>query len=376
MQNWTFHTWSGMFLSLLFITFLGCKMLRRRNIRIDRAFLRFDARMNSVMTDRRKELFMAVLIGVGIWVFVKCWLCESGKTLIERGYMSLVYFHLVYRYFMRIFPMLIAGALVAGIIKKYFNYGRIRFPSSILGSEVFASVIPMCSCSAVPVAQSLLLSKKMTLRAVIAFLVVVPVLNPFVIVFGTTVIGWQYTALRIVVTFILGALIGIGLERWIGIREEGPLGREFYSCKGCSKSMKNEVEGSPASFLTLTYHCFFSLLVYMIIGVAVGAAVAKYFPPPLVGKYFSSNTLGLLLATSIGLPLFICSGEEILILKPLLDLGLPLGHAIAFTVAGNGICFASIPLLVPCFGKKATAFITASFFVGSFLAGLLINLLL
>jgi len=217
------------------------------------------------------------------------------------------------------------------------------------------------------------MSKKMTLRAVVAFLFVMPVLNPFVIFVGTTVISWEYTALRIASVFLLAIITGLLVEKFIGVQEEGPLGMACYSCQGCSKAIKVGAHNPKPSVLLATYDTFFSFFLYMVIGIAIGAAVAKYLPAPIVGKYLSSNTLGLLLATTVGLPIFICSGEEIVILKPLLDLGLPMGHAIAFTIAGNGICFASLPILYPCFGKKGTILITVCFLVGSFFVGLLIN---
>jgi len=373
--EWTFHTWMGAVLSVCLGFFFLGRALRKRVACIENWFRRYDNWFNTIFTERRKKLFMAALIAVSAAAFVYCSYCRLGKGFFERGHFNLVYFHLVFRYFIRLFPMLVGGALVGGIIHRYFAFGRFRLPSSMIGAGAFASVIPICSCAAVPIAHSLLLSKKMTLRAVVAFLFVVPVLNPFVMFVGTTVIGWEYMALRIASVFLLAIMTGLLMERFIGVREEGPLGMACYSCQGCSKTIKIGAHNPGPSVLLSTYDIFFSFFLYMIIGIAIGAAVAKYLPAPIVGKYLSSNTLGLLLATTVGLPIFICAGEEIVILKPLLELGLPMGHAIAFTIAGNGICFASLPILYPCFGKKGTVLFTVCFFVGSFLAGLLINFL-
>jgi uncharacterized membrane protein YraQ (UPF0718 family) len=372
-MDWTFHTWMGAVLSACLALFLLGRMLRKRVAYIDNWFRHYDTWFNTVFTEKRKKIFMATLVTVSAAVFIYCYYCRLGKDFFERGHFNLVYFHLVFRYFIRLFPMLVGGALLAGIIQRYFAFGRFRLPSSMLGAGAFASVVPMCSCAAVPVAHSLLLSKKMTLRAVVAFLFVMPVLNPFVMFVGTTVISLEYTVLRIASVFLLAIMTGLLMERFIGVKEEGPLGMACYSCQGCSKAIKVGAHNPRPSVLLSTYDTFFGFFLYMVIGIAIGAAVAKYLPAPVVGKYLSSNTLGLLLATTVGLPIFICSGEEIVILKPLLDLGLPMGHAIAFTIAGNGICFASLPILYPCFGKKGTILFTVCFLVGSFFVGLLIN---
>lgn len=371
-MDWTFHTWIGAVISTCLALFLLGRMLRKRVAYIDNWFTHYNTWFNTVFTQKRKKVFMAALLAVTAAVFVYCWYCRLGKDFFERGHFNIAYFHLVFRYFLRLFPMLVGGALLAGVIDRYVAFGKVPLPSSMLGASAFASVVPMCSCAAVPVAHTLLLSKKMTLRAVVALLFVMPVLNPFVIFVGTTVINWEYTALRIASVFLLAIMTGLVVERFIGVEEEGPLGMACYSCQGCSKAIKVGANPHPSVLLS-TYNIFFGFFLYMVIGIAIGAAVAKYLPAPIVGKYLSSNTLGLLLATTVGLPMFICSGEEILILKPLLDLGLPMGHAIAFTIAGNGICFASLPILYPCFGKKGTILFTVCFFVGSFSVGLLIN---
>ena len=374
-MDWTFHTWIGAVISACLALYLLSRMLRKRIAFVDNWFRHYNTWFNTIFTDKRKKIFMTALLAVTAGVFVYCYYCRLGKNFFERGHFNLAYFHLVFRYFLRLFPMLVGGALLAGVIHRYFAFGRFRLPSSMLGASVFASVVPMCSCAAVPVAHSLLLSKKMTLRAVVAFLFVMPVLNPFVIFVGTSVISWQYTVLRIASVFLLAIMTGLVVERFIGVKEEGPLGMGCYSCQGCSKTIKVGAHNPRPSVLLSTYDIFFGFFLYMVIGIAIGAAVAKYLPAPIIGKYLSSNTLGLLLATTVGLPIFICSGEEIVILKPLLDLGLPMGHAIAFTIAGNGICFASLPILYPCFGKKGTILIMVCFFVGSFFVGLLINTL-
>ena len=54
-------------------------------------------------------------------------------------------------------------------------------------------------------------------------------------------------------------------------------------------------------------------------------------------------------------------------------MGLPMGHAIAFTISGNAICITSIAILLPAFGKRATYVMIGALFFGSIAAGALIN---
>jgi uncharacterized membrane protein YraQ (UPF0718 family) len=97
-------------------------------------------------------------------------------------------------------------------------------------------------------------------------------------------------------------------------------------------------------------------------------------PTVMVSKYLGSDFFGLFLASTIGVPVFLCSGEDVLLLKPLLDLGLPMGHAITFTLAANGICVSSIALLFGVIGRRTTIWLTVFFWLGSLAAGYLINI--
>jgi uncharacterized membrane protein YraQ (UPF0718 family) len=119
---------------------------------------------------------------------------------------------------------------------------------------------------------------------------------------------------------------------------------------------------------------------YIMLGIIIGAAISVFIEPSDLLNLFGGaerglfNSLpGLVLIVLIAIPLFICSGEDVLILAPLLKMGLPLGHAIAFAIAGNAICITAIPVLQATFGKKVTALIIFSFFVGSIAIGLIIN---
>jgi len=78
---------------------------------------------------------------------------------------------------------------------------------------------------------------------------------------------------------------------------------------------------------------------------------------------------------SMGIPIHLCSGAEVLILSPFMQMGMPLGHALAFTISGAGICLSSIPLLLKVVGRKVTFWLLLLFWVGAVLMGVLTNLI-
>ena len=259
---------------------------------------------------------------------------------------------------------------------KYLSVSRFKLPTTMLGAGIFAAIIPVCSCGAVPLVRAMLATGQIRVRTVITFLMIAPVLSPFVIPFSFE-LGLSYAITRIVAIFILAMVVGIIIERLAGVKEEDGRGAAYY-CKGCAVSSRK----SPAttnSALIAGWDIMLFLLPYIVIGIVIGALIAKYVPASLVGTYLSSDFVGLITSTSISLPLFLCAGQEIVILAPLMNVPLmgvhvvPLGHAIAFTIAGTGICLSAIPALVPTIGKRAVAVLVASFWIGSVILGLIIN---
>jgi uncharacterized membrane protein YraQ (UPF0718 family) len=187
------------------------------------------------------------------------------------------------------------------------------------------------------------------------------------------VIGVEYLILRIVAVFLLAIGAGVLIERLVPTEE---MDEATPICKLCKSCTSPTATGAASSGLIAGWNLMIYLLPYIFFGLITGAVIATYVPVFMISKYLGSDILGLIAAVTIGIPIFLCSGEEIVMLKPLLDMGLPMGHAIAFTLAANGICVSSIAVLLGVLGRKTTVYLTISFWVGSFVLGYLINIIL
>jgi hypothetical protein len=275
-------------------------------------------------------------------------------------------------------PWFIWGCILAGFIMKYMTLGKLRLPKSMLGAGAFASIIPICSCAGVPMAHGMMLGNQMRVRAVITFLIVLPVLSPIVMVLAVARIGWWYLLTEIIAVFTLAMVSGIIVEKFAGVRDSGDTRQGCYSCKGCRSSVSYK---QRTSALLAGWDQFFYLMKYIFLGILLGAIIATYMNEEMIIEFFGSEAdffgsiPGLVAIVLIGIPIFICSGEDVVILAPLISIGLPLGHAVAFAITGNAICISAVPVLNATFGKKVTAILMACFFVGSILIGLAINAL-
>ena len=381
-EGWTFQTYGGLFLFIIFIFVIFVPQINKRVPAASKALSRLSSRFEVSELAKIKWWTMVAMGALGLYAYSYChYICgQYGTVMFEQG---ITFFHMLFRFSLALFPYFIGGCIVGGFIMKYFASGRFKMPDSMIGAGIFAAVVPICSCGAIPLIKAMLATGQIRVRTVISFLMVVPVLSPFVILFSFQ-LGPLYAITRIVAIFVLAMLAGIVIERLVGVKakEEGG-GPGCYSCKGCNvSSSKNPTASNSNSALIAGWDMMLFLLPYIVIGILIGAFIAKYVPASLIGTCLSSDFLGLITSTSITLPLFLCSGQEIIILAPLMNASLmganalPLGHAIAFTIAGTGICMSSIPALIPTIGKKAVAVLVASFWVGSVLLGWAINFML
>jgi len=131
-----------------------------------------------------------------------------------------------------------------------------------------------------------------------------------------------------------------------------------YSRSGCSNSGRVR-QTQEKSFVIASWDLLLSLLSPIFIGILAGTIFAKYAPPSLISTVLSPDYAGLVVATMIALPVYLCHGQEVALLRPLMSTSLlgasalPVGHAIAFTMAGTGICASAVPPLVAIVGKRA-----------------------
>jgi uncharacterized membrane protein YraQ (UPF0718 family) len=349
-------------------------LLRKRSPSFDRKWQQISP--NNRLSDRFKWRFMLVMAPLTAITYAYCVYCDLIDYGVDTGGRD--YLHQVFKDILGIMPWFVWGCILAGFIMKHMATGKIKLPKDMLSAGVFASFIPICSCAAVPLAHGMMLGKQMRFRAIIAFLIIVPVMSPVVMVLAIGRIGWWYLLTEIIAVFTLAFVAGIIIERLAGVKERGDSRPGCFSCEGCHTS---HMHRKADSALLAGWDQFAYLLKYILFGILLGSAIAVYVEASMLVEIFGSegdfigSIPGLVLIVLIAIPIFICSGEDVIILAPLLALGLPLGHAIAFAIGGNAICISSAPVLNATFGRKVTILVFASFFIGCILLGLGINAL-
>lgn len=273
---------------------------------------------------------------------------------------------LIFEYFIELSLILIVGIFLAAILESYFTKYQRFYPKNTIAAFLYASLLPVCACATIPLVSSM--RDKLKFRTIITFLVAAPLLSPYIIILSFSVIGVKYSILRIASAFLLSILSGFVVEFFYRKDEtEGLV--VFNACN------PNECYSHKPDIYLQTYEIFKKILPYLIIAVIAGIVIETVAPAIFLTNHkIPNNLIGIILVILAGIPVYFCHGAEVLFLRPLIhQSGLPLGTAIAFSLASTSVCITSFVMLIKFIGRKLTFILLANLIIVTLLLGLLIN---
>lgn len=188
-------------------------------------------------------------------------------------------------------------------LRKWLSKGGIF--GNFIGAGVGA-LTPFCACSTIPMTLGLL-NAGAPFGPVMSFVIASPLLNPIILTMIAALMGLKACAAYFVITFFGAVLFGIVLSKVGGagmIKQLSP--KKSCCCCGGDSS-------KPVTFLQRLKSAFFSawndfkgVLVYLLIGVGIGAAIYGYIPQDFVVKIAGhQNLFAIPIAATIGVPLYI-----------------------------------------------------------------------
>jgi uncharacterized protein len=263
---------------------------------------------------------------------------------------------LVFEYCVELSVMIFLGIFLAALAERLFTRFRRFYPGNPFAAWVYGSLIPVCSCSALPMAETM--REKMNMRVILTFIVAAPILNPYIIFMSFSVLGWEYGLLRIASSFALS--IGAGYLVGALHQKASPVNLPVQGCapKACT------MQGGDVYQRTISI--FVSILPYL-----GAAAVLGILLDLLTGKSITlletipNTVLGRLAIIAVGVPLYLCNGTDVLILRPLLHSGVSLGTAVAFSLTSTSVCITSIVMCMKFITKRTTFFLVSFIFAAS-----------
>ena len=113
-----------------------------------------------------------------------------------------------------------------------------------------------------------------------------------------------------------------------------------------------------------------------LLGVVLSALFQRYVPSDLMGSLFGENEgFGILLAATIGVPLYACGGGTIPLLQAWLMDGMSMGSASAFMITGPSTKITNLGALKTVLGLGHFGLYLAFVMAFSLVTGLIVNLL-
>ncbi len=263
----------------------------------------------------------------------------------------------IYENLIELWFVVILGIFISQIIEKHFIKIKNFVPKTIYSAFIFASVIPVCACSIIPIIKTF--GTKVNYKIAYIIIIAAPLLNPYIVVLSLSVLGIRYTIYRVVAAFIISVFTAIILDK-LNKRKNINNAEIFTSCKtnGCKKLFVFDIYEE-------TYLIFKSLFPYLLIAAFISITIDFIFHSNAVNILnFNSGFFKPILLIILGIPIYLCNGADIITLSPLIKYGgLDLAAAVSFSITSVGICFSSFMLLLKLLGKKESLLFLTVFFI-------------
>lgn len=235
-------------------------------------------------------------------------------------------------------------------------------PASLLG---IAS--PLCMYGTIPLAASFSKSG-MRDEWLASFMMCSILLNPQLIIYSTA-LGTTALTARIISCFLCGIAAGL-LIRFLG------RGKPFFNFEGFEEPHNHDT--NPNLFLRLMKNIGRNIQatgLYFLFGVFLSAVFQRYVPEDLMMTFFGGNeAFGVLMAATIGVPLYACGGGTIPLLQAWLMDGMSMGSAAAFMITGPSTKITNLGALKIVLGIRNFVIYVAFVMIFSFVTGLVVNL--
>jgi uncharacterized membrane protein YraQ (UPF0718 family) len=241
-------------------------------------------------------------------------------------------------------------------------------PASLLG---IAS--PLCMYGTIPIAASFA-DKGMEEDWIAAFMMGSILLNPQLL-FYSAALGPAALIIRFVSCFLCAAAAGLLIRFFFK-------NKNFFTFGRFEQPENRDIDPNPAlRFLKNFLRNIKATGVYFLIGVILSALFQRYVPPDAMAALFGGQDgrgrgFGLLMAATIGVPLYVCGGGTIPLLMAWLDSGMSLGAAAAFMITGPATKITNLGAVKIVLGLRHYVFYLAFTVFSALLSGLVVDYVL
>lgn len=288
---------------------------------------------------------------------------------------------------LKILILLFVIVFLMGVVNSYFPIERIRnflnqkklYGLEYLLAAFFGAITPFCSCSSVPLFIGFV-QGGIPLGVTFAFLITSPLVNEVAIAMFIGMFGWKATVIYAGSGILLGTIGGWFLSKF----NLTPLLTDW-----ARKILENKVQhqGYEEDTLTLkqrlpdisrgAWDIVKGVVIYVIIGIAIGAAMHGFVPENFFGKYLGGGQWWTVpLAVVLAVPMYTNAAGIVPVIQVFVSKGVPLGTAIAFMMGTVGLSIPEATLLKKVMTLKLIGIYFGLVTLFIIISGYLFNILL
>ncbi|MGJ8745483.1 permease [Polaribacter sp.] len=288
---------------------------------------------------------------------------------------------------LKILMLLFVIVFIMGIVNAYFPVDKLKNylnKKKLYGLEhffaaIFGAITPFCSCSSVPLFIGFV-QGGIPLGVTFSFLITSPLVNEVAIAMFIGMFGLKATLMYVGSGIILGTIGGWFL---------GKLHLEPLLSDWVKKIMEHKMQQANYQEETQTFYqrlpeitrgawyIVKSVLIYVIIGIAIGAAMHGYVPENFFSSFLGGGQWWTVpFAVLIAVPMYANAAGIVPVIQVFVAKGVPLGTAIAFMMGTVGLSIPEATLLKKVMTLKLIAIFFGVVTLCIIISGYLFNIIL
>ncbi len=288
---------------------------------------------------------------------------------------------------LKILILLFFIVFIMGIVNAYFPIERLKnylnkkklYGLEYLFASIFGAITPFCSCSSVPLFIGFV-QGGIPLGVTFSFLITSPLVNEVAVAMFLGMFGVKATLIYTVSGILLGTIGG-----WLlGKFNLEPLLSDWVKKILENKMQQGEFEEEKRTFTQRlpeitrgAWDIVKGVLLYVIIGIAIGAAMHGFVPENFFNKYLGGGEWWTVpLAVLVAVPMYANAAGIVPVIQVFVAKGVPLGTAIAFMMATVGLSIPEATLLKKVMSLKLIALFFGVVTLCIIISGYLFNIIL
>lgn len=288
---------------------------------------------------------------------------------------------------LKILILLFFIVFLMGIVNAYFPIERLKdylnkkklYGLEYFFASIFGAITPFCSCSSVPLFIGFV-QGGIPMGVTFAFLITSPLVNEVAVAMFLGMFGLKATLIYAVSGILLGTIGGWLLGK---LRLE-PLLSDWVKKILDNKMHQANYEAEKRTFTQRlpeitrgTWDIVKGVIIYVVIGIAIGAAMHGYVPENFFNQYLGGDEWWTVpLAVLLAVPMYANAAGIVPIIQVFVAKGVPLGTAIAFMMATVGLSIPEATLLKKVMSLQLIAIFFGVVTLCIILSGYLFNLIL